>query len=270
MTHLEMYNPLKLYESKCSFVLVAGQLAHHLVHSHSSTMADESAFEAMYGDSMLLVFDCEFDGPSVRTHNMFAFGGVAISVSTKRLHGGIFRMVKERNENRDPKTMEFWNAPEQADMYKKLHEKPMYMAEAMNDVKNWIDSLKEMFPKHNFMFASDCIPADMKWMDTELCEHVGPYVLGHKGFDIYTYLSAALKVPRHKVWGAIEPLIDQGVICSKADGVVHDHNPYNDAMYEAVMAVDAIRLVHGMPWTPLKRDPFEPVAGSSGLYFASK
>lgn len=223
-------------------------------------MAEEAAFAAKYAGMILIVVDVESDGPSVRSNSMFALGGVAIEVASKTVLGGFSYCVRERpGAAKNDKTMAFWMDPKQRPMYDALHAAQVDMAAAMAGVADWVARLKTARPDASLVFASDCLPYDMKWADTELAEHVAPYVLGYSGLDIYSYLAAALKEPRHAVWKRVDALKAADVLCRAADGVVHDHHPYNDALHEAVLAVDAMRMVDALSWAPLRL----PAAGAT-------
>lgn len=212
----------------------------------------EEEFATKYGNWVLIVADVESDGPSVRANSMFALGGVAIEVATKTVLGGFSYCTKERTgATRNEDTMKFWMAPEQKPMYDALHAQQVDMADAMTGVAVWVARIKELRPDATITFASDCLPYDMKWMDTEMTEHVRPYVFGYSGFDLYSYLAGVLNAPRHKMWVVVDTLKEEGILCCAADGVVHDHHPYNDALYEAVLAVDSVRMASAVPWRPL-------------------
>lgn len=212
---------------------------------------EAAAFAAAHADSILLVFDVETDGPDVRANSMFAFGGVAIEVATKRILGAIKYHVREREgATKAAKTMEFWSAPAQADMYAALHVDAVSEAEAAGGVAAWLSALKAEYPLARFTFASDCLPFDMRWMDAALTTHVAPFLLGYSGLDIYSYAAGAFKVPRAKAWDAIEALKKEGILGTDV-GILHTHDPLDDATYEAALAVDVMRACRGLAWTPL-------------------
>jgi hypothetical protein len=198
------------------------------------------------------VVDVETDGPNVRANSMFAVGGVAIEVATKRVLGGFSFNIKERDGAvQAESTMGFWRAPAQAAMYARLHEDAQPAAKAMRLLAEWLRELKVAYPLAHFTFASDCLPFDMRWVDAELTEHVEPMLLGYSGLDIYSYAAGVLGVPRNKVWDCIEVRKHWGLLCRQEDRVTHDHRPYNDALHEAVLAVDLMRHADGVPWLPL-------------------
>lgn len=202
-----------------------------------------------YADTILLVVDVESNGPSVRQNSAFALGGVAIRVSDKRVLGGFAYNFPERAGSAPygPTLDGFWLAKERA-MYDYLHAAQVPLADAMRGIAQFVAALKAAHPAAVVTFTSDCAVYDWKWVDTELSDVVPHYTLGYSAFDIPSYAAGALKVPRHKAWDA---LFASGAVCLPADGVKHDHDPYNDAMYEAVLAVDTMRLAEGVPWTPL-------------------
>jgi hypothetical protein len=213
---------------------------------------EQNAFAQRYQHAVLLVVDVETDGPNVRANSMFAVGGVAIEVATKRVLGGFSFNIKEREgASKAESTMDFWRAPAQAAMYERLHQNAKPAAMAMQEVATWLRALKAAHPLAQFTFASDCLPFDMRWIDAELTEHVAPMLLGYAGLDIYSYAAGALGMPRHRAWKGIDALKRDGVLCRAADGVAHDHHPYHDALHEAVLAVDLMRHAERAPWAPL-------------------
>lgn len=198
-----------------------------------------------------LVIDVETDGPSIKQNSMFAIGGIAILPFEKKILGGFaFNIPEDPDTKPSDDTMnEFWLKQEQKPMYDNLHEKQVNRDVAAKQIATFVQELKRTYPEHSVMFASDCAVFDWKFIDDLLQEHVGNYVLGYSGMDIYSYISGAAKCPRNGVWKFIEKLKKDG--CVWKDETVHDHNPYNDALNEAVLLADVMRWQYDMEWMPL-------------------
>jgi hypothetical protein len=113
-----------------------------------------------------VVVDVERDGPSARANSVFAVGGVEIDVAAKRALGGCSYNFKEREDARNEgRVHQFWQAPAQAAMYARLHQHPVAAREAMQQISARLSSLQAAHPEAEVMFASGCLPFDMRWLD---------------------------------------------------------------------------------------------------------
>lgn len=205
-----------------------------------------------HSDSIYIIVDVESNGPSVKHNSMFAFGAVAIDPSTKTILGSCaFSFPEEEETVSNPDSMKFWNEPDNRKVYDALHKNQVSREVALHGLADFWKAIALKYPTKKLYFASDCLSYDWKFIDTALQDYVGNYIMGYSGFDIYSYAAATLHVSRAAVWNTLQPLIIKGVVQSHLDAVVHDHDPYNDAVSEAVLLVDMMCICEGVNWTPL-------------------
>jgi hypothetical protein len=199
-----------------------------------------------------LVIDVESDGPSVLTNSMFAVGGHLIRKHDKTILGSFKYKIADREGCvPDKDTFAWWNSPEQLPVYKQLTDdqrvEPLFAA---NQLKQFIQEARKI-SDIKFMFASDCSVYDWKFVDTYLHQYTGINPLGYSAFDMYSYVSGMLKCSRMDAWKEVKAM--EGVrIVKPSDNVVHNHDPYQDALYEAVQLIDLMRLNEGLSWIPLR------------------
>lgn len=200
-------------------------------------------------DLIYLVIDIESNGPSVKHNSMFAIGCVAILPTEKRILGGFAYNIPEESNTipYDPTMKDFWS--KEKSMYDFLHKEQVSREFAATQIAWFVKELKTKYPKHTIMFASDCSIFDWKFTDDLLQNYVGNYILGYSGMDIYSYVAGAAHCARNHVWNTIEQLKESNVLWK--DETIHDHDPYNDALHEAVLLGDVIRWNNKFDWIPL-------------------
>jgi len=200
------------------------------------------SFEDKYKNVVYIVIDVESNGSSVKKNSMFALGCVAIEVTTKNVLGGFAYNVAEvpGTEMETKCWDEFWSKEKL--MYDELHKDQMDEKEVSTQIVQFVQKIKDM--GKNILFASDCSVYDWKWVDACILNHNSTNPLGYTAMDIYSYAAGMFKEPRHSVWKTIKNL--KGTTL-QFDDVNHDHNPYNDALSEACLLVDLIRLNESQP-----------------------
>ena len=205
-----------------------------------------------YQPLVLVVIDVETNGPSVRRNSLYAVGGVAIQVSTKKVLGGFWYNLEERPGTEAlPATMRFW--ADHTDALEVIRRDLITPREMARNLASWIRDLKARLPiDTEFVVTSDAAAFDMKWIDEELSEWEGPYLLGYRVMDLYSYIAGLAKVPRHRVGLLVDQLVEAGLACHPDDEVKATHCPYDDALYQAVMAVDVTRYNHHLEWVPVQ------------------
>lgn len=197
-----------------------------------------------HSDSIYIIVDVESNGPSVKHNSMFAFGAVAIDPATKTVIGSCaYSFPEEDGTAPNLESMKFWNVPENRVIYDALHAEQVTREEALRGLADFWNAIAAKYPAKRLYFASDCLSYDWKFIDTALQDYVGNYVMGYSGFDIYSYAAATFGVSRQNVWNAVKDLVH--------DAVVHDHDPYNDALSEAVLLVDVMCVRENAKWTAL-------------------
>lgn len=206
-------------------------------------------FEDKYKDVVYIVIDVESNGSSVKKNSMFALGCVAIEVVTKNILGGFAYNVSEiPGTEIEPRCWnEFWSKEKL--IYDELHKNQVDEKEAVAQIIQFVQHIKDMGKQ--IMFASDCAVYDWKWVDTAILNHSANNPLGYTAMDIYSYAAGMFKEPRHSVWKTIENL--KGTILH-VDDIKHDHNPFNDALSEACLLVDLIRLNESQPVMKLQNN----------------
>lgn len=213
-------------------------------------------FNEKYENVVYIVVDVESNGSSVKKNSMFALGCVAIEVVNKNVLGGFAFNVRELpNTSIELRCWnEFWS--KENDMYDFLHKEQLDEKKVVSHIVDFINKIKDMGKQ--IMFASDCSVYDWKWFDTAVLNHVDANPLGYTALDIYSYAAGMFKEPRHSVWKTIKNL--KGTVLNVDDDIVHDHNPFNDALSEACLLVDLIRLNEQQPvlklTNNLKKKPF--------------
>lgn len=219
-------------------------------------------FEDKYKDVVYIVIDVESNGSSVKKNSMFALGGVAMEVTTKSVLGGFAYNVEETSGTEmEPRCWdEFWSKNKQ--MYDHLHEEQTTEKNMVLQLVEFVKKIENMGKQ--IMFASDCSVYDWKWVDTAILNHESINPLGYTAMDIYSYAAGMFKEPRHSVWKTIEKLRGSTL---HVDSVNHDHNPFNDALSEACLLVDLIRLNEHQPIAKLENYAIERPLNS---YFINK
>jgi len=198
-----------------------------------------STFEDEYQNVVYIVIDVESDGASVAENSMFALGGAAIRVRDKAVLGRFaFNVKVSKNKEVEHRCYdEFWSKFKGT--WDALHDNPA----SRRTVAQGIVGFAQKFKDYNVMFASDCSVYDWKWVDNLLLEHCDTgNIFGYTAMDIYSYAAGAFKKSRKDVWKKIKQLEAAGLV--NVDGIKHDHDPYNDALQEACLLVDLIRLNH--------------------------
>lgn len=202
----------------------------------------EENFAKKYANDVYIVVDVESNGASVKKNSMFSIGCVAIEVVTKRVIGGFHFNVKEL----DGTTIEtkcwneFWSKNQK--IYDSLHVNQIDESFAAHKIAEFVSKLKAA--GKNVFFASDCASYDWKWFDTCLLNHIDSNPLGYTGMDIYSFAAGVFKEPRRSVWKTIKSL--KGVTVN-IDNIAHDHNPFNDALSQACLLVDIMRVNESLP-----------------------
>jgi hypothetical protein len=200
-----------------------------------------------------LVIDVESDGQDVQSNSMFAVAGHIIRKSDKTVLGSFrYKIINRENSVQDEDTMEWWNSKNQKDMYQTLTSGQRVDALfACNQIKQFMVEANRL-DNMELTFASDNAVYDFRFVDTYMRQFTGNNYIGYNAMDIYSYAAAMFKCGRKCAWKHIKSLKHNNMIVRSEDNVATTHDPLDDALKQAVLLIDLMRMNEGLPWIPLR------------------
>jgi len=206
----------------------------------------------------LLGIDVESTGGCLKTNFMPRFGAALVDIETLETVQRFSTFVKPPTPAHTWEKRcldEFWTKPDMMPKYQEiLHNMNCVTTPTPDEAgvlfMEWINILVGKYGQDSMMVVSDTAGYDYAWLQSILPAGMSMlYLFGHYVPTFAAsnfYGGVAMVTPVEQVFGTMEACCNKLSIQKPTNGVVHDHNPMNDAETIAYEAASIIRHVSSL------------------------